>query len=465
MVLTALARLLPSYEDILIGMGQWKGLVVDIISLLAKEKKDKHLHYGTVREEYWTLEHGDKGRETINIFSSHHDEDVDQTTGKLQLMITLFQQLKLLTTQSIPQLLSRIKYATIPILHEISQGYFVPFHTVAIACLARIHSLLMKLGRELVTVLRETVPQLRDAMKNEIFDFDTSVGKDTVEITKKFTDLVMETLVVGGRYERKLTKKEPSTLHPGLSLPSNEWNNLMENFIDIHQDEITKQMNEYVKDTRWKCAMRKLGLGSSAATTMVLEQRIESDEDISSACDDLPSYNDKVQPQSVREGNKSLDMSCNDMGELVNVHSGQNDDLTAPNNASLEDVLCQNVARIRKEKANHVSHPVGVSESKKKRRKKKTLKSVSFSAFSTCDSDQLLPLRRKNPVDGTNRTNDLICHPDVTVADKLEHVEEVVLTSSKDVTPNEAATSNPKEGKKKKKKRKSTSVIDDIFGF
>ncbi len=459
MVLTALARLLPSYEDIFIEMGRWKELVVEIL-LLAKEKNDKHLHYERVEEEYWTLEHGDKGREAINI-SSYHGDDVDQTTtGKLQLMITLLQQLKLLTTQSIPQLLSRIKHASIPILHEICRGYFVPFHTVAIACLARIHSLLMKLGRELVTMLRETVPQLREAIKNKILDFNKSVGKDFVN------DLVMETLVVEGRYEIKFTKKETSTMNPGLPPPSNEWNNLMENFVDINQDETTKQMNEYVKDTRWKCAMRKLGLGSCVSTAMVLEQRIESEEDISSACDDLPSCNDKVQPQLVREREKSLDLSCSDMGELVNVHPGQNDDVNAQNSVSLKDVLGQNIARIIKEKANHVSHPVGVSsevsESKKKRRKKKKkLSSVSISAISTCDSDQLLPQQHKNPVDGTNRNDDFICHP--------EPVEEVVATSSKalagiDIATNEGATSKPKKGKMKKK-QKSTSVIDDIFGF
>lgn len=453
-------------------MAQWRDMVKRFI--IAHEEKQSQQNR---KEEHWKLHDGDDLSQKRDS-----DDDVDQTNQQpLQLMITLLQQLKSLATQSIPQLLSRILYAIPTNLHEISLGYFVPFHTVAIACLARIHSLLMKMGRDLVTLLRETVPQLRNILTNQSSFFGTS-GKGIVDNTKSFRNLILESIVVDERYEAKLKKikKKPSNPNSGMPPLSNEWNNLMEHFIDANQDEITLQMNKYVKDRRWEFAMRKLGFVNSVSTMLLSEQQIESENDISSECDDLTAYHDKVQIQSKREEKESPDISCSDMGELVNVQPGHNDIVTQ-NNVLLIDVLDQNMARVMEGKVNLASKSIKLaskptaessklSESKKKRAKvKKKKANHEMTSFANSTISPVVAANRLQPHQHINSTNRPI-NIDTTAVDGPEPVENNIETSTKamagiDVTTNDCETSNSKKGKKKKKKRKSTSVIDDIFGF
>jgi hypothetical protein len=471
MVLAVLKRSLPSYQDELIGMYQWKDMVD------RQERKHKYPHTAPVKEEHWTIDRGDNGQDTINILWRDDDVGViDQTTRELQQMPHLLQQLKSLVTQSLPVILSRILHATPPILHEISRGYFVPFHTVALACLARIHSLLMKLGREVVAALRETVPLLRDLFSKET-DKRIKAGR------KKLHDLIMSPFGIDTKYATTETNASvPSAT--SVSPPSNEWNTLMGYFIDANHDEITKQMNEYVKEKQWESAMRKLGLGSSESATPSRETELQSDnygENNSGEFDNVSCYTNNIQHQEVSEVEEIPELSCSDTGELVAMHL-ENDAKTTQNTSPAEDAIDENMARIIKEKAKRASKSMSgsteMSESKKKRRKKKKKKReqkcFADNDISTDVADRLIPEQHDNPAGTTKSAHVTMIPMGATDVDRLDPPEEVGVKSSNelanvDKSTNEGVSSKDVASKakkdRKKKKRKSTSVIDDIFGF
>ncbi|KAL3764283.1 hypothetical protein ACHAWU_004095 [Discostella pseudostelligera] len=467
MVLTALTRSLPSYQDVVIGMGQWKDMM-DRLMISCRGAGQKVERIGRVKEEHWTLEHGDDDHDTTNKILTQDDDGIVQTQVLLQQMMTLQQQLKLLTTQSIPQILSRILYATPPILHEISRGYFVPFHTVAIACLGRIHSLVMKLGRELVTVLRETVPQLRDLLSKE-------TDKRIIMDRKKLHDLIMSPFVIDAQYKKKNSTDISTT---------NEWNALMEHFIDANQDEITKQMNDYVKQKRWECAMRKLGLGKNVSTLPLVEQQLQSDdnnEDISGECEDISGSHDEGRNQLVRDDE---DIPYGDMGELVSMQLGHEDISTQPT-ASLEDVVDENMARIIKGKLDRqiasksaaTSAEMSKSKKRKKKKKRREHNSIVDDIVAQGIAEQTSQQHHSDDADRTKPTDVATIRSDSTLSDRLDRPKEVVAASaialaSNDGVPNQAQqlmdeskSKVEKVKRKTKKKRKSTSVIDDIFGF
>ena len=461
MVLAVLKRSLPSYQDELIGMYQWKDMVD------RQERKHKYPRTAPVKEKHWTIDRGDNGQDTINILWRDDDVGViDQTTRELQHMPHLLQQLKSLVTQSLPEILSRILHATPPILHEISRGYFVPFHTVALACLARIHSLLMKLGREVVAALRDTVPLLRDLFFKET-EKRIRAGR------KKLYDLIMSPFDIDTKYATTETNASvPSAT--SVSPPSNEWNTLMGYFIDANHDEITKQMNEYVKEKQWESAMRKLGLGSSDSATPSRETELQSDnygENDSGECDNVPCYTNNIRHPEVRGVEEVPVLSCSDTGELVAMHLG-NDAKTA------EDSIDENMARIIKEKAKRASKSASgsfeMSDKKKRRKKKREQKCVADNDVSIDVADRLIPEQHDNPADTTKSADVTMIPMGATVVDRLDPPKEVAAKSSNELanvnkSTNEGVSSKDVASKakkdKKKKKRKSTSVIDDIFGF
>jgi hypothetical protein len=78
-------------------------------------------------------------------------QDLDEAS-QLQTVVDKVQSV---VNESIPQISSRILHAASAIFHELSRGHFLPFLTVAIACLGRIHSILLQMGRESVNSLKE----------------------------------------------------------------------------------------------------------------------------------------------------------------------------------------------------------------------------------------------------------------------------------------------------------------------
>lgn len=73
--------------------------------------------------------------------------------------ITL-QQLQHNLQTDIPEILSRIEFASQPLFLEISRGFFLPFCTMALGALARIRVLLMRLGHQLLDAVQAVQQQI-----------------------------------------------------------------------------------------------------------------------------------------------------------------------------------------------------------------------------------------------------------------------------------------------------------------
>jgi hypothetical protein len=103
------------------------------------------------------------------------DLSPDKQTSSQKLLTFVF--------TSIPHLQSRIMHAAKAILPELVRGHFVPMMTIALACLGRIRSILMQIGRECLTCLRENKVQ-NDESTNHLFE----IGHD--ELTLKMNAVV-----------------------------------------------------------------------------------------------------------------------------------------------------------------------------------------------------------------------------------------------------------------------------------
>ena len=70
--------------------------------------------------------------------------------------------------------LSRIQHAAIALFAETSRGYFLPFCTVALSCLARIRVLLMRIGRQQMTTTTNNQHPFIEMTESE---FDRTLAK------------------------------------------------------------------------------------------------------------------------------------------------------------------------------------------------------------------------------------------------------------------------------------------------
>jgi hypothetical protein len=74
---------------------------------------------------------------------------------------------------SLPKIKSRIRHAASAILPELARGHFVPMLTICLACLGRINSILMHIGRACLTCLPDKV--------NECTDHLFGIGSDELD--------------------------------------------------------------------------------------------------------------------------------------------------------------------------------------------------------------------------------------------------------------------------------------------
>ena len=426
----------------------------DIHSSIRKKRR--------LKEEHWTIQR-DEVQDTIKIInddeSSNNNELLLQTTTQQQQqqLIHTLQTIRTLTTHSLPQLSSRIIHATSPIVHELSRGYFVPFGTVALACLGRIHVLVLRLGRELVGMLSQCVPRLRECV---VVD-DT--GDDTGKGAKR-----------GG--DRLIKKKLKEALCPFVSMPkvkeeshpsNNEWNELMKPFTEISQEDFNKKLSNFVKDRRWKDAMVAFGIKEKDWNEMKMSQQLSGGQD------------DKDE-----DGN-DVGMDIDDMGELVYMqHASENNnekDDAKRSNADVDD----NMARVLNKR--RIDEEKSTSTKKKKRRRKKkksmddsevnedtvdnTIKSLDEGA--KIESKESAGNVKETVDEGTKTTSsqsdkglkstDALPLQKSSLFESDNSDDEVLLDARKrEVEP---VTKKEKKSKKKKtKKKKSKNVIDDIFG-
>jgi len=459
MALSALRRSLPPHEDVTEWTEEWSGLVRSFL-----DGSSRALGRRT-KEDRWTL--GERG--DVGVGDDHDDANLVQ---ELQRMAAVLLRLKSLVGQSLPRIISLIAHATAPVLTEISRGYFVPFLTVALGCLGRVHSLLTRLGREVASVLRETVPRLRWFHEEGRKTRKTNVIRDLSGIVdwKLLEDLVMTPFVVedGGGFKgrkRQLTS-------------NNEWNNLMEHFVDVSQDELTKNINDYVKRKRWSDAVSRFGLGKFVLGSNTLTPPLDKNEqglqeDLCVEREDS-TFEDDREAQYPARGLET-NVMCGDAGELVNIHQSCV--------SSTQSVLDENMARIEKERVKRnidtPSYEASATEKKKKKKKRKRGQ-TSIDKLMGDNDEKLL---RHYAVDGAKSTQNNTLDVATAVLNEPEHhvahtnrrnksiAESTIIDKNgsaiippQSVGTDECPNTPPKKLKtEKKKKRKSTSVIDDIF--
>lgn len=212
MVLSAL-RKLPSVDDI----ADWTARHGRLVRLLTDEEGHKRR-----REDRWTLER-DGGVATV---VSAADDELRRNVRELA---TVRASLSTLATEALPAVLSRILHAAPAVMHEISRGYFLPFMTVALACAARVRTLLMRLGRDAVVMLRESAPALR------------RLGGR------------------GGAFGELVGAIEPGKGPGEDARSSSEWDSLMATYAEVTDSDLTKRMNEFTRRRRWEHAAARLG--------------------------------------------------------------------------------------------------------------------------------------------------------------------------------------------------------------
>ena len=421
MVLSSLKQL-PSFELVSNQMQELKRLVALLLD--GNDVKHQDVNYmerkrRAKEEEEWTL---DQSQSSMKIVSQ--SKDTHQQQQHLQQITKNIQQLKTLTTQSLPITISRIIHATSPILHEISRGYFVPFLTVALGCLGRIHHLLLQFGREIVSVLSEVVPQLRVACSKHEMNDDWKMLEGiistpfSIETTKKNTHVV----------QTKGSDVSSST--------TQEWNSLLTQYLEVSQDSITKQMSDFVKRKRIDNARLRFGNVKSDMQKNVSTDNQEGDD---------------FADNEVKLTADSNDTS--DMGELVSMHKSGDSSIKQIKSSERVD---PNMARIRQHRESTKTTSVtDSSSSKKKKRRKKKKKEHPVSELDGTTKD--------DPV--SNNEEQLPQHEhrnatDTSASDLLD----TTLNDLSDIKDMKKEKKSKKSKKKSKKRKKASSVIDDIFG-
>jgi hypothetical protein len=451
MALTDLRRNNNYYGTVSSWIDEWKDLVdsflLDASSLnnnvVGKKRKGKQTEE---EDEKWTLE--DIATRTVSRKNDNLDNDVNDTNRlqQLQQLTNTLQKLKQFVCIALPRIISRIVHATAPILHELSRGYFVPFLTVALGCLGRIHSLLTKIGREATSILQETVSRLRNFYLKDKTKATKSMDREMMMRgsleCKTLKELIMTSFVVediGKRNKRQVFSPQQQPL-PSTPLINHEkeWNNLMEHYVDVSQDELTKNINDFLKGKRWDDAMLKFGLGADSKLGLgdISSKLISSQEQTNAnrESDELVLDVQNRETQFADMGGHLKTAIHSDTGELVNAHDSF-DTIKLKQNSTytLDD---ENMSRIKNERIKRqmieAVSSTGATTSKKKKKKKKQ----------------------------TDKIDDLISADDDN-NDETDSLAVTSVLSSGDSTVKRSSSLKTKSIKKKK--RKSTSVIDDIF--
>ena len=433
MVLSSLKQL-PSFELVSNQMQELKRLVT-LLLLDGNDGEHQDVNYmerkrRAKEEEEWTLEQSNDSK-TVS-----QNKDTHQQQEQLQQISTNIQQLKTLTTKSLPILISRIIHATSPILHEISRGYFVPFLTVALGCLGRIHCLLLQFGREIVSILSEVVPQLRVACSKHEKSHDW----------KMLERIVLPTFVI------ETTEKNTHVVQTKGSVTSSsttqEWNDLMTHYIEVSQDSITKQMNEFAKRKRLDNARLRFGVGKDIKKNASNDAQEGDDGDEQSADND-----DEIQLSTDSINDTS------DMGELVSMQDSGASSLTQIKSSEGVD---PNMARIQQRRESTKSTPATDSSSSKKKKRRKKKKKEQPEVDGTDEDDPVSNNVNEEQVTQHSEHLDKATDTSVTASDLLTfHTTQDHPSDIKDMKKRKKSK---KKDKKSKKRKKASSVIDDIFG-
>ena len=300
--------------------------------------------------------------------------------------------------------------------------------------MGRIHCLLLQFGRELVSVLSEVVPQLRVACQQKRVEGE-------MHDWKMIDDIVSPSFVVETTKKNQDSKNTSSAVSSSTTT-SQEWNDLMTQYLEVSQDSITKQMNEFVKRKRLDNARLRFGVGPD------MKKKVSNDnqeDDEQTANDDemqLPSIND-----------------TSDMGELVSMHKSDDSSLAQIKSSERID---PNMARIRQHRESTKSTSVtDSSSSKKKKRRKKKKKEQSEPKVDGTDIDDFVGGNTNEEQSPQHEHLDKAAETTTTASDLLDTTLD---DNSSDGIEVKKGKKSKKKDKKSKKRKKASSVIDDIFG-
>lgn len=115
----------------------------------------------TIWKDELSKTHATKRQEEWTVDQLESPSDGQTSSDKLRSFLHV----------TVPQIKSRILHAASAIFPEIGRGHFVPMLTIALACLGRIHSILMQVGRECLTCLKENTVQINGDV-DHLFQID-----------------------------------------------------------------------------------------------------------------------------------------------------------------------------------------------------------------------------------------------------------------------------------------------------
>ncbi len=457
-------------------------------------------------QDQWTL-HRDTESGDVAVVEENTSE-IDQDCAKLPVII---KHLRDFTSRTLPQIQSRILHAASPILHELSRQYFLPFLTVALACLGRIHSCILKLGRDIVAALTEFIPRLR-ILSSSARNNSGAAGKIANifcgrEVCKELECSVRPIFTVlepKSRLRHLDVKKDEQQIKA-----EGEWNALMSHFLELSHHDLTNRTNQFVKERRWKDMLSSCGLKDADNKSGSVEEQVDEKEANDSGFVGYSSANesptdDSVQLHNIVKSTGGNDEECdhidNDTGEAIDEKIITN---AISSNSDPSETVDDNMARIlklQKERKRALSQKISestlegnsefpieepsnvVSSSRKKKKRKKKNKKRKSEESDIEGGDQQLdkedrktenyqPMETPEKVDVTKaalNAEEMI----VTTATRELPKEATVANNSEDITPDKKTKKvksmkellSKEATKKKKRKKKSSNVIDEIFG-
>lgn len=188
---------LQTIEDILLKVRNEHERVE---SLLARYK-GIHKRRGKVEDCTWSLEGN-------NSAAKKAKEDFRSPFLKnLSILYTSI-------TKDLPEILSRINHAASALYVELSRGFFVPLCTTALACISRIRTLVMNLGRDILHQVRTSFSYLN----SEFLPFVSESGEleSSIEVQVSEARYIVQTCVL-----------PPDLLNHYIELDQNHYSNHM----------------------------------------------------------------------------------------------------------------------------------------------------------------------------------------------------------------------------------------------
>jgi hypothetical protein len=360
------------------------------------------------------------------------DDNSDQL-AVLQLMESM-EQIKRRVARGIPEMVSRLEYASDAFFQEIARGFFLPVCCIAVAALARIRVLLLHLGSEIVRTwdAHDWTQRIKDIIATKSKN-DPTVAWDTVQV-----------------------KELKEFFRRSLAIVQTD-NNLRQGGNNFSGTSTKQQALELVTELLEGKASKETKVPPQQQTTLPSETTANSDFDSSA----IPSsQGDDVM------GAPSISL---DVGEPVSLNKGI-EKVNASDNSAAPDYMQIAINQVQ-------SNSTLTKKAKKQKRKASSISSTSPTRTRTTTTTTTITLDEigtgmliKAP-DGTmarnakpNKSNDTVAASNRATA----HEEEETQSNSKTETLKTTKKKKRKDGSKastssKKSKKSSGDFFDNLF--